>query len=326
MVVTQEDKSIELLDVDPQETEDDGRHFRPTEQYSDIGGWDRQIQKLIEAVVLPTTHKDKFKNLRIHPPKSTYLKLAGQCAYFFNLLFGPTMNVKIRSCFNHFVISRSQLSTELLGVTIRTRFTTGCPSVPSRRPKSLPTVPSLRVSFPKPFPLVRPQMLSHAVRNATLCYTSTDRAKAPASSTEQSPPQSLFPHSPNQLDTRVDTTIGLPAHIDSAGGLNPPLASNRTIFTGTSFSLATSPSIRSTSSISLLNREPSSSSSPFTNPELPITLPSSSPNVTLFPPTMVNVSSPSHVLCFLVVILPQHTCVVVEGNKQVTVLNCHYPH
>ncbi|EDS42224.1 conserved hypothetical protein [Culex quinquefasciatus] len=54
------------------------KHFRPTEQYSDIGGLDRQIQKLIEAVVLPTTHKDKFKNLRIHPPKSTYLKLAGQ--------------------------------------------------------------------------------------------------------------------------------------------------------------------------------------------------------------------------------------------------------
>ncbi|EDS41051.1 26S protease regulatory subunit 6a [Culex quinquefasciatus] len=231
MVVTQEDKSIELLDVDPQETEDDGAvvvlawliqrnssraiwwvHFWPTEQYSDIGGLDRQIQKLIEAVVLPTTQKDKFKNLRIHPPKSTYLKLAGQCVlgcvYFFNLLFGPTMNVKIRSCFNHFVISRSQLSTKLLGVTIRTRFTTGCP--------------------------------------------------------------------PNQLDT----TIGLPAHIDSAGGLNPPLASNRTLFTGTSFSLATSPSIRSTSSTSLLNREPSSSSSPFTNSELPITLPSSSPNYT----------------------------------------------
>ncbi|XP_038121837.1 26S protease regulatory subunit 6A [Culex quinquefasciatus] len=87
MVVTQEDKSIELLDVDPHETEDDGavvvldskrRLFRPTEQYSDIGGLDRQIQKLIEAVVLPTTYKNKFKNLRIHPPKSTYLKLAGQ--------------------------------------------------------------------------------------------------------------------------------------------------------------------------------------------------------------------------------------------------------
>ncbi|EDS39169.1 26S protease regulatory subunit 6a [Culex quinquefasciatus] len=347
MVVTQEDKSIELLDVDPQETEDDGAvvvldskrkgkrtviktltrqtyflpvfglvdpeklkpddlvgvnkdsHFRPTEQYSDIGGLDRQIQKLIEAVVLPTTHTDKFKNLRIHPPKSTYLKLAGHC---------PPNCSESRS------EPASQPAARKVPDSSRCRSTptsaTSSP-VPSRRPKSLPTVPSLRVSFQKPFPLVRPQMLSHAVRNATLCYTSTDRAKAPASSTEQSPPQSLPPHSPNQLDTRVDTTIGLPAHIDFAGGLNPPLASNRTLFTDTSFSLATSPSIRSTSSTSLLNREPSSSSSPFTNPELPITLPSSSPNVTLFPPTMVNVPSPSHVLCFLVVILPQHTCVVV---------------
>lgn len=42
---------------------------RPTEQYSDIGGLDKQIQELIEAVVLPMTHKDKFKNLGIHPPK-----------------------------------------------------------------------------------------------------------------------------------------------------------------------------------------------------------------------------------------------------------------
>lgn len=42
---------------------------RPTEQYSDIGGLDKQIQELIEAVVLPMTHKEKFKNLGIHPPK-----------------------------------------------------------------------------------------------------------------------------------------------------------------------------------------------------------------------------------------------------------------
>ena len=30
---------------------------RPTEEYSDIGGLDKQIQELIEAVVLPMTHK-----------------------------------------------------------------------------------------------------------------------------------------------------------------------------------------------------------------------------------------------------------------------------
>lgn len=42
---------------------------RPTEQYSDIGGLDKQIQELIEAVVLPMTHKDRFTNLGIQPPK-----------------------------------------------------------------------------------------------------------------------------------------------------------------------------------------------------------------------------------------------------------------
>ncbi|XP_017471963.1 PREDICTED: 26S protease regulatory subunit 6A-B [Rhagoletis zephyria] len=46
---------------------------RPTEQYSDIGGLDKQIQELIEAVVLPMTHKEKFKTLGIHPPKGVLL-------------------------------------------------------------------------------------------------------------------------------------------------------------------------------------------------------------------------------------------------------------
>uniref|UniRef100_A0A2M4BNZ5 Putative 26s protease regulatory subunit 6a n=1 Tax=Anopheles marajoara TaxID=58244 RepID=A0A2M4BNZ5_9DIPT len=46
---------------------------RPTEQYSDIGGLDKQIQELIEAVVLPVTHKEKFKSLGIHPPKGVLL-------------------------------------------------------------------------------------------------------------------------------------------------------------------------------------------------------------------------------------------------------------
>ena len=41
---------------------------RPTEQYSDIGGLDKQIQELIEAVVLPMTHRDKFETLGIQPP------------------------------------------------------------------------------------------------------------------------------------------------------------------------------------------------------------------------------------------------------------------
>ncbi|CAG0900476.1 unnamed protein product [Darwinula stevensoni] len=46
---------------------------RPKEQYSDIGGLDKQIEELIEAVVLPMTHKEKFENLGIQPPKGVLL-------------------------------------------------------------------------------------------------------------------------------------------------------------------------------------------------------------------------------------------------------------
>ncbi|CAD5212154.1 unnamed protein product [Bursaphelenchus xylophilus] len=46
---------------------------RPTEQYSDIGGCDKQITELIEAVVLPMTHKERFINLGIHPPKGVLM-------------------------------------------------------------------------------------------------------------------------------------------------------------------------------------------------------------------------------------------------------------
>ena len=49
---------------------------RPTDQYSDIGGADKQIQELIEAIVLPMTHKELFDNIGISPPKGV-------------LLFGP---------------------------------------------------------------------------------------------------------------------------------------------------------------------------------------------------------------------------------------------
>jgi len=42
---------------------------RPTESYSDIGGLDKQIQEMVEAIVLPMTHKERFINLGIKPPK-----------------------------------------------------------------------------------------------------------------------------------------------------------------------------------------------------------------------------------------------------------------
>ena len=46
---------------------------RPTEQYSDIGGLDKQIEELIEAIVLPITHKERFVNIGIQPPKGVLL-------------------------------------------------------------------------------------------------------------------------------------------------------------------------------------------------------------------------------------------------------------
>lgn len=46
---------------------------RPIESYADIAGCDKQIQELIEAVVLPMTHKDMFDTVGIQPPKGVLL-------------------------------------------------------------------------------------------------------------------------------------------------------------------------------------------------------------------------------------------------------------
>jgi len=46
---------------------------RPTENYTDIGGLDKQIEELREAVVLPITHKDRFDSIGIRPPKGVLM-------------------------------------------------------------------------------------------------------------------------------------------------------------------------------------------------------------------------------------------------------------
>lgn len=46
---------------------------RPTEDYSDVGGLDKQIEELVEAVVLPMTQAERFKNLGIRPPKGVIM-------------------------------------------------------------------------------------------------------------------------------------------------------------------------------------------------------------------------------------------------------------
>jgi 26S proteasome regulatory subunit T5 len=46
---------------------------KPTEDYNDIGGCDKQIQELIEAVVLPMTQAERFTTIGIKAPKGVLL-------------------------------------------------------------------------------------------------------------------------------------------------------------------------------------------------------------------------------------------------------------
>jgi len=80
------DSRVQAMEVDE----------KPTEEYSDIGGCDQQIQELIEAVVLPMTHKDMFDAIGIRPPKGVLLHgppgtgktlLARACANQTNAIF-----------------------------------------------------------------------------------------------------------------------------------------------------------------------------------------------------------------------------------------------
>lgn len=77
---------------------------KPTEDYSEVGGLDKQIQELIEAIVLPMTHKERFERIGIRPPKGCLLYgppgtgktlMARACAAQTNATFlklaGPTL-------------------------------------------------------------------------------------------------------------------------------------------------------------------------------------------------------------------------------------------
>lgn len=46
---------------------------KPSETYEDIGGLERQIEELNEAIVLPLTHPERFKALGIKPPKGVLM-------------------------------------------------------------------------------------------------------------------------------------------------------------------------------------------------------------------------------------------------------------
>ena len=56
---TEFDSRVKAMEVDE----------RPTETYTDIGGLEKQIEELVEAIVLPMEQAEKFKTLGITPPK-----------------------------------------------------------------------------------------------------------------------------------------------------------------------------------------------------------------------------------------------------------------
>ena len=70
------DSSIELL----------SDKERPDVTYSDIGGLDMQKQEIREAVELPLTHNDLYKQIGIDPPRGV-------------LLYGPPGTGKTMVCF-----------------------------------------------------------------------------------------------------------------------------------------------------------------------------------------------------------------------------------
>jgi 26S proteasome regulatory subunit T5 len=60
---------------------------KPSEDYNDIGGLDKQIEELVEAIVLPMTHSERFKNLGIKPPKGKFIKIIINNSFFFRRLY-----------------------------------------------------------------------------------------------------------------------------------------------------------------------------------------------------------------------------------------------
>lgn len=94
---------------------------KPTEEYSDIGGLDKQIQELIEAVVLPMTHKEKFDAIGIQPPKGV-------------LLYGPPGTGKTllaRACAKQtdaifLKLAAPQLVQMFIGDGAKVRLAVGC--------------------------------------------------------------------------------------------------------------------------------------------------------------------------------------------------------
>jgi len=63
MLPAEYDSRVKAMEVDE----------KPTDDYTDIGGLDKQIEELVEAIVLPMKQADKFKTLGIRAPKGALI-------------------------------------------------------------------------------------------------------------------------------------------------------------------------------------------------------------------------------------------------------------
>ncbi|KAI9102401.1 P-loop containing nucleoside triphosphate hydrolase protein [Phlyctochytrium arcticum] len=59
MLPAEYDSRVKAMEVDE----------KPTEDYNDVGGLEKQIEEMVEAIVLPMTQSERFQNLGIKPPK-----------------------------------------------------------------------------------------------------------------------------------------------------------------------------------------------------------------------------------------------------------------
>ena len=91
---TEYDSRVKAMEVDE----------RPTETYTDIGGLEKQIEELVEAIVLPMEQADKFKTLGIKPPKGCLMygppgvSISPSRAPMFISLIGTGKTLLARAC------------------------------------------------------------------------------------------------------------------------------------------------------------------------------------------------------------------------------------
>ncbi|UKZ57412.1 26S proteasome regulatory subunit 6A [Trichoderma virens] len=64
---------------------------KPTEQYTDVGGLDKQIEELVEAIVWPMKEAERFKKIGIKAPKGALIACAAQTEATFLKLAGPQL-------------------------------------------------------------------------------------------------------------------------------------------------------------------------------------------------------------------------------------------